>query len=157
MPRPSKKSQYKVVAKRVIYAVINPLTKEFYIGHAEPQNLKNHYSKIYNIQKYKTDASIKALKDQGLKPCMFVLEEVQDTKVIAYRYVVVWTRIFLEQGYINLDKGEVISYANDLLEDNIVRYNERKQADLRETCVCQNCVFPNYGKKMCPLKKTNNQ
>lgn len=77
--------------------------------------------------------------------------------MIAYRYVVVWTRIFLEQGYINLDKGEVISYANDLLEDNIVRYNERKQADLRETCVCQNCVFPNYGKKMCPLKKTNNQ
>ena len=70
--------------------------------------------------------------------------------MIAYRYVVVWTRIFLEQGYINLDKGEVISYANDLLEDNIVRYNERKQADLRETCVCQNCVFPNYGNKMCP-------
>ena len=59
----------------------------------------------------------------------------------------------MEQGYKNLDKGNITDYAADLLPENIPLYEERKNTDLCKLTSCENCLFPDYGRKMCPLKK----
>lgn len=115
--------------------------------------MRKTYCLHYNGYKYKTENSIDELKAQGLKPCCFKLEIVNCTEIQAYRYRIVWTKIFMEQGYKNLDKGNITCYAADLLPKNIPLYEARKNIDLSELTSCKNCLFPNYGRTMCSFKK----
>lgn len=152
MPLLNKKSQYKTTKKRDIYIILNPLSQEFFIGHCKETSKKNLYIKHYNEQKYQTKNSVETLKKNGNKPCMFVLEKVETTEVEAYKYVVVWTKIFIENGYINLAKGSIEEYINNLLEENEKLYNKRKNAPLDSILQCNNCLFQNYGKSDCKLR-----
>ena len=151
MPRPKKKKQYYVKKDRTIYLIKNPNSREFYIGHTLSHNIRSTYKDHYIETKYKTANMIRELKNQGLKPCCFTLEKIHCTSVQAYRYVIIWTKIFIEQSYNNLDTGAVIEYAADLLEENIPLYEERKNTNLAELIQCKNCLFPDYGRKICPL------
>mgnify|MGYP003300736815 CR=1 FL=1 len=47
-------------------------------------------------------------------------------------------------------------YLNDLHENNLLIYNERKTKDLEQEIECCNCLVSNYGSKKCPLQKTDN-
>ena len=85
---------------------------------------------------------VSCLKHDGFKPCCFALETLDCTKVEAYNRVVVWTKILMEKGYENLDKGSTICYANDLLDKNIPLYEERKKIPLSELLDCKSCLFP---------------
>lgn len=153
MARPKKKKQYKEIKERTIFVLKNPNTKEFFIGHSLTHNMRSTYKDHYIEIKYKTENIVRELKSKGLKPCCFELETINCTAVQAYRHIIVWTKIFMEQGYINLDTGTVIDYASDLLPENISLYEERKNINLEEITSCKNCLFPNYGRTDCPLKK----
>lgn len=153
MPKQKLKSQYTETDERIIYAIVNPITNEFIVNHVQINGLYDVYKHNHMELRYKTAESIRKLKKQGLKPCCFVLETVKSTKVEAYKHVIVWTKIFLENGYINLDTGNVIDYANDLFEKNQELYNINRERNLKEICSCNNCKFPNYGRAECPLKK----
>ena len=132
-------------------------TNEFYVGHTLAHNIRSTYKDHYTETKYKTAAMIRELKINNLKPCCFVLETQFCTAVQAYKYVVVWTKIFIEQGYKNLDAGAVVEYATDLLPENQILYETKKQTNLQQTLSCSQCLFPDYGRKSCPLKKEINQ
>ena len=153
MPRPSPKNQYKVVKERMLFVILNPLNKEFFVANTLAHRMRKTYCLHYNGYKYRTENSIDELKAQGLKPCCFKLEIVNCTEIQAYRYQIVWTKIFMEQGYKNLDKGNITCYAADLLPANIPLYEARKNIDLSKLTSCKNCLFPNYGRTMCSLKK----
>lgn len=153
MPRPKYKSQYHIKKDRTIYLIKHPTTKEFYIGHTLSHNVRSTYKDHYIETKYKTTNMIRELKKTRQKPCSFALETINCTAVQAYRYVIVWTKIFLEKGYINLDTGAVIDYTSDLLPENLPLYEERKNINLDKFIVCENCLFPNYGRRKCPFKK----
>lgn len=118
MPKCKQPSQYTDVDNRVIYVLINPKTKEFYVNHSTEKGLKDAYRHHHYGLRYKTADSFGKLKEEGQKPCCFVLEKLRTTKVDAYNHVIVWTKIFIESNYINLDKGNIIDYANDLFEAN---------------------------------------
>lgn len=152
MPRPKYKSQYRIKKDRMIYLIKHPTTKEFYIGHTLSHNARSTYKDHYTEAKYKTAQMIYELKSTGQKPCFFELETLNCTAVQAYRHVIVWTKYFLEEGYINLDTGAVVEYADDLLPENISLYKEKKKNNIKEITACENCLFADYGRKMCPLK-----
>lgn len=151
--RPKQKQQYKDIQERIIFILLNPENKEFFIGYTLPQRIRKTYCLHYIGNIYKTKNTIERLKTKGLKPCCFQLETVNCSAVQAYRHIIVWTKIFMEQGYINLDTGTVVDYASELLPENIPLYEERKNINLEEMTSCKNCLFPDYGRTICPIKK----
>ena len=149
----SKKSQYTEKDTRVIYILLNPLSKEFYIGHCKETSLKHIFQKHYYGERYQTKESVNSLKNQKLHPCLFVLEKLYSTKVEAYNYVIVWTKIFIENGYKNLDTGNILNYINELFKNNLLLYNQHNTLDIKKIIQCKNCVVSNYNRKKCPLFK----
>ena len=152
MPR-SKSSQYTKKENRIIYILLNPLSKEFYIGHCKKTLLKDIFKHHYYGRRYQTKNSFSKLNKQRLHPCLFILEELYSTKVEAFNYVICWTKIFYETGYTSLNQGNVLEYIKELYEQNILIYNKRKQTEVDKICNCNNCIVANYGRKKCPLYK----
>lgn len=163
--RHTKKSQYKDIAERVIYLLLFPATKEFFIFHCPKKSIRDYYRQHMHGTYYKTQQHVEELKKQNLHPCFFVLEEVNTTKVDAYNYVIVWTKIFSEAGYIGLDQGNVSVYKDNLLDRNILLYDNRKNADLPMLTNCEHCLVKIYNHSHCklapdyiePATKTENQ
>lgn len=149
--RYSKKSQYKDIAERVIYLLLFPATKGFFIFHCPKKAVRDYYRQHIHGTYYKTQQHVEELKKQNLRPCFYVLEEVNTTKVDAYNYVIVWTKIFCDAGYVVLDHGNVSVYKDDLLDRNVLLYNERKSTDLSTLLTCDNCLVKTYNHSHCKL------
>lgn len=152
MPRP-RKSQYTKKAKRTLYVLKNPISKKFIIGYTLASNMRSTYKDHYIGTKYKTARMIENLKANGLKPCCFHLETLNCTQVEAYHRIVVWTRLFIENGYEPIEQGDTLNYAMDLLEHNQKLFNELQNLNFDEMLTCSCCLFPNYGRQICTLRK----
>lgn len=149
----SKKSQYTEKNDRVIYILLNPITKEFYINHCQEKLIKDVFKHHCYGKRYQTKECIETLKTEELHPCLFILETINSTKVEAYNYVIAWTKIFSEAGYTNLNEGNILNYIADLSENNLLIYNKRKAIDIENKLKCCNCIVTNYGRKQCKLYK----
>ena len=154
MPKYHKKTQYTEKENRTIYIILNPLSKEFYIGHCKSTLLKDVFKQHYYGQRNHTKDCFLKLKKQDLHPCLFKLEEIKSTKVEAFNYVIVWTKIFIESGYTNLNRGNILNYIQNLYEHNILIYNERKNRKMTEINSCESCVVQNYERHQCTLFKS---
>lgn len=132
-----------------IYALVDKMTKKFLIGYCMANNVVNNYSRHYTGQVPKTEKWIQDLKQNNSRPCLFPLETIHGTKAESYARVVVWTRIFLDNGYQPIDSGLTIEYANYLTEENLVIYEEKKRIELREILKCEHCQFPKYNNEIC--------
>ena len=154
MPRPPKKNQYKVKENRCVYVILNPYTKEFFVWYnlAGKENVRCAYKGHYTGRKYKTSEMICQMKARGLHPCYFQLDELYCTKVEAYRAVIGWSKVFVEQGYINVDKGEMKYYINDLFGETKEYYESKKHISIDQEFNCTNCIFPAYNRKKCETK-----
>ena len=120
----SRKSQYIDKDNRVIYLLLNPITKEFFISHCQEKLIIDVFRHHYYGKRFQTKECVDDLKTEDLHPCLFVLETINSTKVEAYNYVIVWTKIFLEVGYTNLNEGNIVNYMADLSENNLLIYNK---------------------------------
>lgn len=147
----SHKTQYTDKQDRIIYILLNPLSKEFYIGHCKNTSIKDIFKKHYYCERYQTKKSVKELKNKNLHPCIFILEELFSTKVEAYKYVIIWTKIFIENSYNCLDHGNILNYITELYENNLLLYNERKNININEIIDCKKCLVSNYNRKKCEL------
>ena len=150
MARYSQKSQYKKVEDRVIYSLHSPVGKDFFIGHCRKDLLKDVYKDHCRGERYKTAAMTAALKARGLRPCLHILDTVTCTKVEAYRHVIAWTRILCDNGYHNLDHGNVSCYVDDMLPDTHSVYDRHCNAALDDLLHCDNCFVKVYARKLCP-------
>lgn len=153
MPIYSLKSQYTEKNKRIIYIMKSPLSKEFFVGHCKNTLLKDVYKQHFRGDRQQTKVCFQILKKQNLRPCLFILEEIESTKTEAYHHVIAWTKIFFEAGYTNLDQGNISTYMNDLYKKSYAVYTANKDTDLGIKCNCDTCVVSNYGRKKCPLYK----
>lgn len=149
MPRYSRKSQYKDVEIRSIYVLVSPISNEFFVGHCKKTLLKDVYYQHRIGTRRQTYKCMLHLKEHNVYPCFFELEEVERTKVEAYRYVIAWTKIFIDNQYVALDQGNIKHYINDMFEDVAAIYEERKDVDLKSKCNCKTCVVSNYKRKNC--------
>lgn len=152
MPRP-RKSQYTKKEERTLYVLKSPTSKKFIVGKTLATNERSTYKDHYILSKYKTAGMIEELKSQGLKPCCFRLETLTCTEVEGYHRLVVWTRLFIENGYEPIEQGNTLNYAMDLLPHNQKLFDELQALNLNEMLTCSHCLFPNYGRKMCALRE----
>lgn len=153
MPRHPQKSQYKVVKDRIIFLMRSPLSKEFFVGHCEPDSLMPIFRQHWAGQRYATEACFTALKKQGIHPCLTILEEVHCTQVQAFRHVIAWTKIFVDGGYVSLNNGNVMDYIEDMYEDSEAIYLLNKGKNISEICSCDACLVTNYGRKICSKRR----
>lgn len=151
--RYSKKSQYTQKDNRVIYLLLNPLTKEFFINHCQEKLIIDVFKHHYYGKRFQTKECIEDMKSKGLHPCLFILETISSTKVEAYNFVIAWTKIFLEAGYTNLNEGNILNYINDLHENNLLIYNKRREINIEKKLKCCDCLVSNYGRRQCRLYK----
>ena len=151
MPRFPQKSQYKKCETRVIFLLRSPRSMEFYIGHCKPDSLMPIFRQHCAGDRYHTNVCFLSLKQQGLHPCLTILEEINSTQVEAYTHVIAWTKLFVEEGYISLNRGNIMDYIDDLFAKSQAVYNEFKNSDLKEICNCKNCIVKTYGRKQCPF------
>ena len=149
--RGSKKSQYTDIDDRVIYILLSPETNDFFLSHCNKKIIKNLYRQHLCGYYYKTKKFSEGLKTKGLRPCLFILEEIRCTKVEAFNYVIVWTKIFLDAGFMNLTQGNVMEYKDNLLEKNIPLYEKRKNFEIEKFILCKNCRVQNYNRKQCKM------
>lgn len=144
------KSQYTDVENRAIYVLMSPISKEFFCSHCPTKSLHGLYRQHFSQNRPKTARWIaEDLKSIGLHPCLFILEELNCTKVEAFSYVIVWTKIFHEAGYESLQQGNVMDYKEDLFDGNQQLYEQRKNLDLKELLCCKNCKVQTYHYQKC--------
>lgn len=148
--RGTSKSQYTDVDNRAIYVLMSPISKEFFCSHCPTKSLQGLYRQHFSQNRPKTAKWIEEdLKSIGLHPCLFVLEEVNCTKVEAFSFVIVWTKIFHESGYESLQQGNVMDYKEELFDNNQVLYEQRKNIDIKDLVSCKNCKVQTYNHKKC--------
>lgn len=157
MARYSQKSQYKTIEDRAIYFLRASGGNEFYISHCRKDLLKDVYRDHLRGERYATEAFIATCKEQGLRPCLHILEEVTCTKVQAYQHVIAWTRIFCDTGFEPLNLGNVVCYMEDMHDTTLAVYTQHKDAVLANLLQCQHCVVKTYCRKLCPDFKEENQ
>lgn len=156
MARYSKKSQYTEFQDRVIYILHSSCGKEFYISHCRKDLLKDVYRDHLRGERYATEAYVKSCKEQDIRICLHILEEVTCTKVQAYQYVIAWTKIFCDNGLIPLNQGNVVCYIEDMYDNTLSIYNQRQNTTLEGLLPCRHCVVKTYGRKLCPNYKEEN-
>lgn len=151
MPRHPRKSQYRNTQKQIIFLLRSPKSKEFFVGHCQPDSLMPIFRQHWAGDRIYTDKCFLELKKEGLHPCLAVLEEIYATNVEAYRSVIAWTKIFVDAGFKNLNTGNIEYYMQDMFGDTLVAYEMNKDADLAKICDCSSCLVSRYGRKNCPM------
>ena len=151
MPRHPRKSQYKEIKKQVIFLLRSPKSKEFYVGHCQPNSLMPVFRQHWSGDRNYTDKCFLELKKEGLHPCLTVLEEVYLTDVEAYKHEIAWTKILVDAGYKNLNTGNIECYMEDMFGETLSAYEQNKDSDIDEICDCKSCLVSIYGHKTCPL------
>lgn len=149
MSRVPQKKQYTEKQNRCIYIILNPKTKEFYIDYTlnEKENLRCAFKAHRTEKRPKTLDMIQRAKNHDVRPCFFKLDERYCTKVEAYHAVIGWTKIFVEQGYINVDHGNIECYIEDIFGEAEAYYKSKKDVAVTKLFTCECCLSPCKPKK----------
>lgn len=150
MPRKSNKMKKE---ERVIYLLLSPDRKNFYINYCLKDALKETYRHNLKLRREMTKKFIKELQPE--RPCLFILETTFCTNQEAISLTIVWIRIFLENGFTSYNHPTLLEMAEHLYFDNKFRYRERNNLELQKLTACENCQMPIYNKKACQYSPQN--
>lgn len=143
------KPPYTEVAQRAIYILHTCDSPYYYIGHCRRDLIKSVYNAHLRGEYNKTCKFISELKANGLRPCLHILEEITATKVMAYRHVIAWTRIFDDAGYEASDEGNVVDYMGDLFGYALMVFEANKNANLPTIFKCDTCAAKMFNRIQC--------
>ena len=145
---------YRRKEDRLIYAFVSPVDKICYVNHCRKEALRETYRHHTNGERYCTERFMKAVHPH--RPCVFVLEELTNISIAkAYRYVLVWTRLLLENGYQSYNYQTTVDQANDLLFETERLYLQRKETSLQAVLSCEKCPVKVYKKCECEFCNVN--
>lgn len=142
---------YRKKLDRVIYAFISKDKNIFYINLCNKDSERETYRHNIKGRRYYSKNFIDDM--QGVRPCMFILDEIRGTERAALRYKIVWTKIFMQNGYKSYNNEKINKYAQKLDSKNQQLYDERKDVDLNELLSCTNCFVPTYKDIKCEKEK----
>lgn len=152
MPSKFRKSQYTQREERVLYVILNPRTKEFYIDYTLKKNVRQLYIEHCLGNRARTKQMVSDLKNRNMRPCCFRLSDLKCSKVKAYRHVIAWTKKLVENGYKNIDEGNISEYINDIFGETKDIYDGLAYMDskyLDTAFGCSYCLFPVFKKEIC--------
>lgn len=144
MSRVSQKKQYTEKQNRCVYIILNPKTKEFFVGYTlnGKENLRCAFKAHRTENRRATKDMIDRAKEQDIHLCFFKLDELYCTKVEAYHAVIGWTKILVEQEYINADHGNIECYIEDIFGEAEKYYESKKGVDVTQLFACESCLSP---------------
>lgn len=145
--RKSKNDFYNSKDNRTIYVLLSPTDKIFYIN----QCLRTSVNETYRHNIKGRRASSKKFIDEisPQRPCIFILENGYLTKSEAYIFMLIWIKIFLENGYACFNSQKIIDQAINLNNANKQLYDNRKQLNLNSIISCNKCFIPIYKNIVC--------
>ena len=112
-----------------VYAMILRAEADYvYIGKTAGRRLSAVYSRH-------TTGSVKATVgyfDQGDKPELYLLEEIQAPTSEAYKHVVAWCHLFRSAGYVGINHERTLYQADNLLPDTRKIVEQLSQEPLEE-------------------------
>lgn len=143
----NKKEEY------VIYVLLSPTKKEFYINHCRKASIRETYRHNIKSRRYATEKFINDIYPN--RPCLFVLEEANATVSDIYKYKLVWLKIFLTNGFESYNYQKMLDSTRELHIKTKKLYEERKDIDLKNILSCENCFVQTYKHTLCPLKNND--
>ena len=151
MAHAPQRKQYTEKQNRCIYIILNIITKEFFVGYTlnGKENLRCAFKAHRTEKRNATKGFMSHTKEQGVHPCFIKLDELYCTKIEAYHAVIGWTKIFVEQGYINVDHGNIENYIEDIFGEAKEYYENKKHVNIDHIICCDKCL------SKCNFKKKN--
>jgi len=132
---------------RVVYLYLSKKEEIFYIGICKKGAEKETYR--HNIKGRRGFSRPFIEELDGIRPCIFILDEINGTEREAVRHKIVWTRILMDYGYESFNSFKINDYAEDLFVENNALYEERKKINLDEFLTCENCFIKSYRTTPC--------
>lgn len=123
MRRRATKADRTVPVALTIYALIDPHTRETYIGKYKTERLRTAYMRHLALEYSETANMCEDIQEFGALPKFFVLEEIVATKVEAYGYQLAWIKYFAEHDYWRSVEDATAYYARHLNAKNQALYN----------------------------------
>ena len=137
-------------ADHIIYAFTSPVDKKCFVWHCLKDSVRETYRHHTRLRRCCSERFMHAAEPH--RPCMHVLEEMpRVTEVRAYRYVLAWMRILMEQGYTCCNYQGQIDQANDLLWSTQKLYDARKDECLGNLLSCAQYQVSVYKREQCPF------
>lgn len=146
---------YTVKKNYSIYILLDKDSKTFYIWYAINESLANTYRRHYTETIKKTKTWFEELKKTNKKPCIFILETQEMSRPECYILTLIWNKIFLENGYKSIETKEILEEANDIYDENLDLYRNRKTLNINEIIDCKQCILPKYKNILCHKYKEN--
>ena len=141
---------------RLIYAFVSPVDKTCFVYHCRKGAVRETYRHHTKGRRYCTQWFMAAV--QPYRPCVFVLEELPNITIAkAYRYVLVWMKIWMDNGYVSYNYPKMIDQTKDLRWETQLLYQQRKDISLSELMSCEECPARIYKKKECPFYQAKKQ
>lgn len=131
-----------------IYALLSSSSNEFFVGKtyaADPNVAYKNHASLKNQQTKKLFSE--ARKTQNF-PKMYLLEAVNVTQETAYGYCVAWTKYFVEQGLTPLTNEKVLTYIEELTEENETIYNCIKAVPMESVLSEEHLLIGSWTMKM---------
>ena len=144
---------YNKKERRAIYILLSPTGKSFLINHCLVGSVRETYRHNIKGRRYATQKLISDIQPD--RPCLFVLEEIETTISDAYKHVLVWIKILMENGYKCYNYKAIIEATKELHTKTEKLYLERKDTNLTDLLCCENCLVQSYNRVECKNLEKN--
>ena len=142
---------YNVKRDRVIYIFLSKDKKTYFIDHcflgSERETFRHHFKQ----RRFFSKPFMQQM--EGVRPCMFALENLYDTEEIAVRHKIAWNKIFMENGYKSLNGEAIDNYSTEMYTKTKLIYNQLCENDVNEIISCENCIVKQYRNTLCEQGK----
>lgn len=130
-----------------VYCILFPETNQVFIGKNLAPNHYQSYKDHVRGRKPLTKDLFEAAKQTGNYPKMYLLNRLQSTETYAYRYIVAWTKFFVDKGFQVLGHTKTLDYATDLVDETQKIFDEFKGFSLSEITSEEKILVGNYTQK----------
>jgi len=144
---------YNVNKNWKIYIFTFPLSNNIYVDCTSQKNLRTVY-KDHNMLKFGLSKPyFKEAKIKKIKPEMYLLEEFNSTKNIAYSRMVAWGKILTDMGFYCVNGDTFRSYIEDLIERTQAFYDEISIVNVQELISPEKNLVADYKPRKTKNKK----
>jgi len=137
----------RVVADHDIYAIVNQDEQIVYVWHTRCGNGYSAYKEHVRYRKCETKDYFQRCAEKNTYPPMYLLTTVTATPQGAFKYVVAWTRYFMDHDWTSLSYPKIQAYAKDLLPETEDIYNAIKELDFKDVLIDSSILVRSYKRR----------
>lgn len=140
-----------------IFILLDKRRKEYYLSYFQSKDTYTKYKNHMSCKYLQTKEWICSLREENVRPCFLILEEIDATKYQAVQHVIAWNKRLTEENYCNISKRIDSTINDELYEETEEIYRDISKKDLTELLDCSHCCIKTYGKYSCSNAGNNEQ